>query len=197
MLIAQYFFTHKKHAFLVLCMIFCLAEPALSASRDDQNNRDNQSNTDETISESVDSDSTDDAPQPALDSNISREDRMRLHRDLEEYSRTVDPAHVQIEERRRVMRMRLQERFLGSDKDNDGSISREEAFETMPQIARHFSQVDLNNDGVITLNELEAAQARAIEHQRAATAKAEILQQETEPAKRKNKDLASNRKRSL
>lgn len=197
MLIAQYFFTHKKHAFLVLCMIFCLAEPALSASRDDQNNRDNQSNSDETISESVDNDSTDDAPQPALDSNISSEDRMRLHRDLEEYSRTVDPAHVQIEERRRVMRMRLQERFLGSDKDNDGSISREEAFETMPQIARHFSQVDLNNDGVITLNELEAAQARAIEHQRAATAKAEILQQETDPAKRKNKDLASNRKRSL
>lgn len=197
MLIAQYFFTHKKHAFLVLCMIFCLAEPALSASRDDQNNRDNQSNSDETISESVDNDSTDDAPQPALDSNISSEDRMRLHRDLEEYSRTVDPAHVQIEERRRVMRMRLQERFLGSDKDNDGSISREEAFETMPQIARHFSQVDLNNDGVITLNELEAAQARAIEHQRAATAKAEVLQQETEPAKRKNKDLASNRKRSL
>lgn len=197
MLIAQYFFTHKKHAFLVLCMIFCLAEPALSASRDDQNNRDNQSNSDETISESVDSGNTDDAPQPALDSNISSEDRMRLHRDLEEYSRTVDPAHVQIEERRRVMRMRLQERFLGSDKDNDGSISREEAFETMPQIARHFSQVDLNNDGVITLNELEAAQARAIEHQRAATAKAEILQQETDPAKRKNKDLASNRKRSL
>lgn len=197
MLIAQYFFTYKKHAFLVLCMIFCLAEPALSASRDDQNNRDNQSNTDETISESVDSGSSDDTPQPALDSNISREDRMRLHRDLEEYSRTVDPAHVQIEERRRVMRMRLQERFLGSDKDNDGSISREEAFETMPQIARHFSQVDLNNDGVITLNELEAAQASAIERRRAETAKAEILQQETEPAKRKNKDLASNRKRSL
>lgn len=197
MLIAQYFFTHKKHAFLVLCMIFCLAEPALSASRDDQNNRDNQSNSDETISESVDNDSQEDTPQPALDSNISSEDRIRLHRDLEEYSRTVDPAHVQIEERRRVMRMRLQERFLGSDKDNDGSISREEAFETMPQIARHFSQVDLNNDGVITLNELEAAQARAIEHQRAETAKAEILQQETEPAKRKNKDLVSNRKRSL
>jgi Ca2+-binding EF-hand superfamily protein len=196
MLIAQYLVTHKKHALLALCMFFCLAEPALTAPRDGQNNRENQTNTDETIAESIDSDSQEGAPQQALDSNISIEERMRLHRDLEEYSRTVDPAHVQIEERRRVMRMRLQQRFVGSDKDNDGSISREEAFETMPQIARHFSQVDLNNDGVITLNELEAAQARAIEHQRAATAKAEEAQ-ETEPAKRKNKDLASNRKRAL
>jgi Ca2+-binding EF-hand superfamily protein len=195
MLIAQYLYTHKKHALLALCMFFCLAEPALTAPRDSQNNRENQTNTDETVAQSVD-DNQDGTPQPALDGNISAEERMRLHRDLEEYSRTVDPAHVQIEERRRVMRMRLQQRFLGSDKDNDGSISREEAFETMPQIARHFNQVDLNNDGVITLNELEAAQARAMEHQRAATAKAEEIQ-EADPAKRKNKDLASNRKRAL
>ena len=196
MLIAQYLFTHKKCAFLALCMFFCLAEPAVAAPRDGQNNRDNQTNTDETIAQSIDSDNQDGTPQPALDGNISMEERMRLHRDLEEYSRTVDPAHVQIEERRRVMRMRLQQRFLGCDKDNDGSISREEAFETLPQIARHFSQVDLNNDGVITLNELEAAQARALEHQRAATAKVEEAQ-ETESAKRKNKELASNRKRAL
>ena len=195
MLIAQYLYTHKKHALLALCMFFCLAEPALTAPRDSQSNRENQTNTDETVAQSID-DNQDGTPQPALDGNISPEERMRLHRDLEEYSRTVDPAHVQIEERRRVMRMRLQQRFLGSDKDNDGSISREEAFETLPQIARHFNQVDLNNDGVITLNELEAAQARALEHQRAASAKAEEIQ-EADPAKRKNKDLASNRKRAL
>ncbi|MEO8417633.1 MAG: EF-hand domain-containing protein [Methylophilaceae bacterium] len=166
-------------------MFFCLTGPAVAGPRDAQLDGENQTNTDAAVAESISSDSQEDAPQQSLDGNIGLEDRMRLHRDLEEYSRTVDhPAHVLIEERRRVMHRRLQERFLNSDKDNDGSISREEAFETMPQIARHFSQVDLNNDGVITLNELEAAQARAVEHQRAATTTAEMLQ-EAEPAKRK------------
>ena len=190
MLIVQYFVAHKKHVFLVLSMFSCLTGPAVADPRDAQNNSESQAkpsqaNTDATIAASINSDSQEDAPQQTLDSNIGLEDRMRLHRDLEEYSRTVDhPVHVQIEERRRVMHMRLQERFLRSDKDNDGSISREEAFETMPQIARHFSQVDLNHDGVITLNELEAAQARAVGHQRAAATKAEILQ-EAETAKGK------------
>lgn len=178
--------TCKKHAFLVMFMFFSLTGPAVADPRDAQNNSENQTNTDATIAEPINSDSQADAPQQALDSNIGLVDRMRLHRDLEAYSRTVDhPAHVQIEERRRVMHMRLQERFLSSDKDNDGSISREEAFETMPQLARHFSQVDLNHDGVITLNELEVAQARAVGHQRAATTEAEILQEADEPAKGK------------
>ncbi len=185
MLIAQYFVTYKQHVFLVLTMLFCLTWPAVAGARDAQNNGENQTNTDTTITESISSGNQEDALQQALDRNIGLENRMRLHRDLEEYSRTVDhPVHVLIEERRRAMHRRLQERFLSSDKDNDGSISREEAFETMPQIARHFSQVDLNNDGVITLNELEALQARAVEHQRAAATAAEMLQ-EAEPAKRK------------
>ncbi|ROH88624.1 EF-hand domain-containing protein [Pseudomethylobacillus aquaticus] len=141
-----------------------------------------------------------------LEQRVSMEELMRLRKDLDDYSRSIDPAHVQIEERRRVMRQRIQERFLGSDKDNDGSISREEATETMPQIARQFSVVDLNGDGVITLNELEQAQARALERQRAHLLKMQqeaLLAAETERAekaeaeKAKNKQAASvNRRKS-
>ena len=141
-----------------------------------------------------------------LDKRISIEDRIRLRRDLYEYSKSVDAAHIQIEERRRLMRKRIQERFLDADHDNDGSLSREEATEMLPQVARHFSQFDLNGDGVITLLELEDAQAKIAERQRALTAKIDNPVPEVDPKKKTSKDLkeareakdsTSTRKRSL
>lgn len=139
------------------------------------------------------------APAPIQNlEGISLEERMQLRRDLVQYSRAVDPSHIQIEEQRRLMRKRIQERFLGSDKDNDGSISREEAAETLPQIFRHFSQVDNNDDGVISVSELEAVQARAIERRRAAAAKVEATaQNEDEALKHKSKQTAANGKNDL
>ncbi|HZV99201.1 MAG TPA: histidine kinase [Methylophilaceae bacterium] len=171
-----------------------MTEPIWAAPREAQ-----QSNNDDNTSQ-AEIDAQEAAAQQALSGNISMDERLRLRRDLDEYSRSVDPGHIQIEERRRIMRQRIQERFFGSDKDNDGSISREEAFETLPQIARHFNQVDLNADGVITLNELEAAQARAVERLRAAAAKNEAQLQDDDvakPANNKNRREASNRKRAL
>jgi hypothetical protein len=133
----------------------------------------------------------------SLEGSITIEDRMRLHRDLNEYSRTVDPSHIVIEEHRRGMRQRLHERFTGSDKDSDGSISREEAAETLPQIARHFNQVDANGDGVVTLNELAVVHAKMVERRQPSTAKSDVQEvQEVELAKRKSKDSAA-RKKSL
>lgn len=180
----------KRHALLTLCLLLGLSESIMAGGRSDVA-RDSQP-SEEVAPQSADAD---DNSAQTLDGNITDEERMRLRRDLDEYSRSVDPAHVQIEERRRVMHQRLVERFANSDKDNDGSISREEATETMPQIARHFNQVDLNGDGIITLNELEAAQARAIERRRAETAKNEV--QDPEPPKRKNKDASTAHKRAL
>lgn len=180
----------KRHALLTLCLLLGLSESILAGGRSDIA-RDNQP-SEEIVPQSADAD---DNSAQTLDGNITDEERLRLRRDLDEYSRSVDPAHVQIEERRRVMHQRLVERFASSDKDNDGSISREEAAETMPQIARHFNQVDLNGDGIITLNELEAAQARAIERHRAETAKNEVP--DPEPPKRKNKDASLTHKRAL
>ncbi len=97
---------------------------------------------------------------------ISIEESIKLRNDINEYSRTVDPAHVQIEERRRIMHERLKARFQAADVDNNNVISRDEAEQFMPQILRHFNDIDTNNDGVITLEELEALQTRIVERQR-------------------------------
>jgi hypothetical protein len=128
---------------------------------------------------------------------VNIEENMRLRRDLDEYTRTVDPAHVQIEERRRVMHKRLQERFAQIDRDGDGMISREEAIEGIPQLVRHFPAVDLNRDNQLTLEELEALQAKILERQRLITVRIESPQEAESSAKKKSKDLPSARKRAL
>jgi hypothetical protein len=126
---------------------------------------------------------------------VNLDENIRLRRALDEYSRLVDPAHVQIEERRRVMHKRLQERFNQTDKDNDGFLSREEAIEGMPQISRHFIGIDINNDGFISLDELEALQLKIVERQRMAV---RVEPYETELVKRKTKDASVIKpKRSL
>lgn len=144
-----------------------------------------------------------DGTQQTLNLNFSPEERLRLRKALDEYARAVDPDHDQIEERRRAMQESIEARFLASDHDNDGSLDRQEATESLPQIARHFSQVDTNQDEMITLDELEEAQARILERRKAAEAALEAQKaQEAEAAnttKRKNKQAAntSPRKRSL
>jgi hypothetical protein len=140
--------------------------------------------------------------QQTLNLNFSPEDRVRLRKALDDYARSVDPDHDQIEERRRAMQESIEARFLASDHDNDGSLDRQEATESLPQIARHFSQVDTNQDEMITLDELEEAQARIQERRKAAEAVLEAQkQQEAEMAaatKRKNKQANnSQRKRAL
>jgi hypothetical protein len=204
-----------KHAVLALFIFVGLSEMTFAGPREVQTSRDNQQSSRDNQTIIEDNSSTIDIdPEPVqvqiLDKRISIEDRIRLRRDLYEYSKSVDAAHIQIEERRRLMRKRIQERFLDADHDNDGSLSREEATEMLPQVARHFNQFDLNADGVITLMELEDAQARAAERQRALTAKIDGSSPEAEAnAKRKSnsKELrdskeakdntSSNRKRAL
>ena len=143
--------------------------------------RDNQNGSEDAKSNAPTAKSSNDPVGVNLDENI------RLRRDLDEYSRTVDPAHVQIEERRRVMHKRLQERFAITDRDNDGLISLDEAYDSMPQLARHFGEVDLNNDRGISLDELEALQAKIAERQRVWAVKADGAEG-VESGKRKNKD---------
>jgi len=121
-----------------------------------------------------------------LKSLISIEESIKLRSDINEYSRTVDPAHIQIEERRRIMHQRLQKRFQQADIDNNKVISRDEAALYMPQISRHFDAIDTNNDGVITLEELEALQARILARQRS-DAEQNVLE-DLEPAKPKASD---------
>lgn len=129
---------------------------------------------------------------------VNMDENIRLRRALDEYSRTVDPAHVQIEERRRVMHKRLQERFASCDRDDDGSLILDEIYDCMPQLARRFGEVDLNGDRTISLEEIEALQAKIAERQRVLAVRADsaaAADAESNP-KRKNKD-AANRKSAL
>lgn len=203
MLITDSWNSFHKHALVTLVVLLGLSDISLAGPRDNQNPPEESNNL-----------SVDQEPEAiqvqVLDKRISIEDRIRLRRDLYEYSKSVDAAHIQIEERRRLMRKRIQDRFLDADHDNDGSLSREEATEMLPQVARHFNQFDLNGDGVITLMELEDAQARAAERQRALTAKLDSPPADSDPKKKsagkdikevkdakEAKDTTGNRKRAL
>jgi hypothetical protein len=135
-----------------------------------------------------------------LEYNFSPEDRARLRKALADYAKSSDPEHDQIEQKRKAMKVNLEARFSECDKDVDGTIDREEATQCLPQIARHFSYVDVDEDELITLEELELAQAKQIEHQKAAEAKIEAQKiQDTETAiKNKskiNKQAIGTRKR--
>jgi len=122
---------------------------------------------DDTAKHTSDGESANEGLQQTLNLNFSPENRDKIRRALDDYSRAADPDHKQIEERRRLMRESIELRFLAVDKDNDGSIDRQEATEFLPQVARHFSEVDTNQDEVITLEELQVAQARFLEHRKA------------------------------
>lgn len=177
----------NKHAIVMACLLTGISPLGISAPQETVGET-------EIIAPPVESSSLESIQD--LDEGISMEERIQLRRALVEYARAVDPGHIQIEERRRIMRKRIQERFLGSDKDNDGGISREEAAETLPQIFRHFIQVDLNADGLVSMSELEAAQAKAIERRQAATVKEENAAQ-ADGDKPKSKQAAANGKDDL
>lgn len=206
MLTSLHFIEKQAFGSILLTALFGLslmahAGPVENQEADDQ---DAQSQTQSEIQQTEELQQ--DNSLPTLDGSITMEERIRLYRDLDQYSRSIDSTHIVIENHRRGMRDRLQERFSGADKDNDGSISREEATESLPQIARHFSQVDANADGVVTLNELAVVQARMMERRRTVTAKPEPQEgsntvksevQEVDMIKRKNKELSASQKKAL
>ncbi len=139
-----------------------------------------------------------------LEHNFSPEDRARLRKALSDYAKSTDPEHAQIEQKRKAMKDSVQIRFNDCNKDNDDSIDREEATLCLPQIARHFNFVDVDENNVITLEELELAQAKSIERQKAAEAKMEaqkILDAEAEikskSRSRANKEASNMRKRPI
>ena len=132
-----------------------------------------------------------------LEYNFSPEDRARLRKALADYSKSTDPEHHQIELRRKAMKESVEERFNGCDKDNDESIDREEATLCLPQIARHFSTVDIDENGVITLEELELAQTKSIERQKAAEAKIDAQKIQEAEAEIKKKGKLKGNKQAL
>lgn len=111
-----------------------------------------------------------------LEHNFSPEDRARLRKALSDYARNSDPDHQLMLLKRKAMHDSISQRFNECNRDNDDSLDREEATLCLPQVARHFSYVDLDGNSVITLDELENAYAQMVERQRAAEAKTEAQQ---------------------
>src|SRR5664279_4681967 len=129
---------NKKHALIVICALLGFSEPVYAGSHDASANHEAQSNAEEVTPQITDEDAQDVSDQQTLGNEVSDKDHMSLRRDLDAYSRSANPDHVLLEERRRMMHKQIQERFFAADRDNDGSLSREEAAEALPQIARHF-----------------------------------------------------------
>ena len=161
----------------------------------------NSSVADELIKDSS-LESDENGVEQTLEHNFSPDDRARLRKALADYAKSTDPEHNQIEQKRKAMKESVAARFNACDKDSDESLDREETTECLPQIARHFSYVDVDEDELITLEELELAQAKSSERQKAAEAKMEAQKiQEAEAAIKSksktkvNKQAASSRKR--
>lgn len=144
------------------------------------------------------------AIEQTLEHNFSPDDRARLRKALGDYAKSTDPEHNQIAQKRKEMQESVEKRFNECNKDNDDSLDREEATHCLPQVARHFSYVDIDEDEVITLEELQLAQVKQIERQKAAEAKMEAQKiQEAEAAikdkskSKNNKQAANGRKRPI
>lgn len=131
-----------------------------------------------------------------LEHNFSPEDRARLRKALSDYARNTDPDHQLMLQKRKVMHDSISQRFNECNRDNDDSLDREEATLCLPQVARHFSYVDLDGNGVITLDELENAYAQMVERQREAEAKTQAQQaivsdSDSDKSKNKSKPAAA------
>ncbi len=160
------FFSHSsaapKHTLVMMCVCLGLSQSGIAGPREALGL---QENPDDKVMQSGDEPNSE---QMQSLGGVSPEERMRLRMDLNHYSRTSDPIHSQIQDRRRTMSKGIQERFFRADRDNDNLLSRQEVVDSLPQVARHYNQVDLDADGFISITELMEYQNKLIERQRAA-----------------------------
>jgi Ca2+-binding EF-hand superfamily protein len=65
-----------------------------------------------------------------------------------------------IDKGREQFQAQVKERFTAADSNADGKLTREEAKLGAPQVFEHFEFIDADNDGFVTLKELEALRDR-------------------------------------
>jgi Ca2+-binding EF-hand superfamily protein len=53
------------------------------------------------------------------------------------------------------IKYRMEEHFKKADKDNDGTLTNEEA-KAMPHVAKHFKEIDTDKDGTVSMDEIRA-----------------------------------------
>ena len=78
----------------------------------------------------------------------------QIHEALEEFTRFDTKNNIIYEQKRREMLDSIETRFHACDPDNDNTLDVYETTVCLPQVARQFRQVDINNDNVISLDEL-------------------------------------------
>ena len=57
----------------------------------------------------------------------------------------------------------FEQEFKAADKDNDGSLDRDEA-NALPRVAKHFDEIDADKDGKLTLEEIYASARKVAKH---------------------------------
>ena len=189
--------TYVVHTSLLLAIGLWLALLPATSFSEEKKVTDKQVADRQAIEKQAAEESDQSISEQTLEYNFSPEDRARLRKALADYSKSTNPEHHQIEVSRKAMRESLEMRFNGCDKDNDDSIDREEATLCLPQIARRFSAVDVDEDGVITIEELELAQAKSIERQKAVEAKMEAQKILEAEAEIKNKGKLKGNRQAL
>ena len=78
----------------------------------------------------------------------------QIHEALDEFTRFDTKNNIIYEQKRREMLDSIETRFHACDPDNDNTLDVYETTVCLPQVARQFRQVDINNDNVISLDEL-------------------------------------------
>ena len=112
---------------------------------------------------------------------LSPEERARIRRALAEYAKSSGKESSLIEEKQREELKGLESRFIACDEDNDNTLDLAETTRCLPQVARQFNRLDLDENEVISMDEL------------ALLAK-EFEKNHSEPNKRKNNQASTNSK---
>lgn len=87
-------------------------------------------------------------------SALSPEERARIRRALAAYAKSSGKESSLIEEKQREMLKGLESRFIACDEDNDNTLDLTETTKCLPQVARQFNRLDLDENEVISLDEL-------------------------------------------
>lgn len=91
------------------------------------------------------------------------EKKARMEQYCKENPQRCEDMKKRMQERGADKKGAFIERFKRADKDGNGAISRAEAEQSIPRMARRFDGLDANKDGQITMDELAAARKARME----------------------------------
>lgn len=68
---------------------------------------------------------------------------------------TMDEITSHLGSMKKSMHAKGEEKFKAADKDNDGTLDKEEA-KALPRVSKHFDAIDADKDGTVSLEEATA-----------------------------------------